>query len=54
MKEIVKLQNPLLGGYGFGLRTVLLGYYIKFDAARPYLDGEIGNYRFYFTLGLDF
>ncbi|WP_462252870.1 TolB family protein [Ekhidna sp.] len=52
--EIVKFQNPWLGGFGFGLRTVLLGYYIKFDAARPYLDGEIEDYRFYFTLGLDF
>lgn len=52
--EIVKFQNPWLGGFGFGLRTVLLGYYIKFDAARPYLDGEVENYRFYFTLGLDF
>ena len=52
--EIVKFQNPWLGGFGFGLRTVLLGYYIKFDAARPYLDGEVEDYRFYFTLGLDF
>ncbi|WP_370089011.1 translocation protein TolB [Ekhidna sp.] len=52
--EIVKFQNPLLGGFGFGLRTVLFGYYIKFDAARPYLDGEVRNYRYYFTLGLDF
>ncbi|MEO9872519.1 TolB family protein [Ekhidna sp.] len=52
--EIVKFQNPWLGGFGFGLRTVLFGYYIKFDAARPYIDGEVGNYRFYFTLGLDF
>ncbi len=52
--EIVKFQNPWLGGVGFGVRTVLLGYYIKFDAARPYIDGETGKYRFYFTLGLDF
>lgn len=52
--EIVKFQNPWLGGFGFGLRTVILGYYIKFDAARPYLDGEVKDYRFYFTLGLDF
>ena len=52
--EIVKFQNPWLGGFGFGMRTVLLGYYIKFDAARPYLDGEVEDYRFYFTLGLDF
>lgn len=52
--EIVKFQNPWLGGVGFGLRTVLFGYYIKFDAARPYIDGEIKDYRYYFTLGLDF
>ncbi|MEM6735915.1 MAG: translocation protein TolB [Bacteroidota bacterium] len=52
--EIVKFQNPWLGGYGWGLRTVLLGYYIKFDVATPYLDGETRSKRFYFTLGLDF
>lgn len=52
--EIVKFQNPWLGGFGFGLRTVMLGYYIKFDAARPYIDGVTGKYRYYFTLGLDF
>lgn len=52
--EIVKFQNPWLGGFGYGLRTVIGGYYLKVDAARPYLDGEVGSYRFYFTLGLDF
>ena len=52
--EIVKFQNPWLGGFGYGVRTVILGYYIKFDMARPYLDGEIKDYRFYFTLGLGF
>lgn len=52
--EVVKFQNPWLGGVGFGLRTVLIGYYIKLDAARPYIDGDTGKYRFYFTLGLDF
>lgn len=52
--EIVQFQNPWLGGIGYGVRTVLLGYYLKVDAARPYIDGETGKYRFYFTLGLDF
>lgn len=52
--KIVRFQNPWLGGVGFGVRTVLFGYYLKFDAARPYLDGQIKKYRFYFTLGLDF
>ncbi len=52
--EIVKFQNPWLGGFGIGVRTVLFGYYIKVDMARPYIDGNVGNYRFYFSLGLDF
>lgn len=52
--EIVQFQNPWLGGYGYGLRTVLFGYYIKFDVATPYLDGKTRNQRYYFTLGLDF
>ena len=52
--EIVKFQNPWLGGYGWGLRTVLLGYYVKFDIATPYIDGRTEKNRFYFTLGRDF
>ncbi|MEM6642060.1 MAG: hypothetical protein AAF616_03690 [Bacteroidota bacterium] len=52
--EIVKFQNPWLGGYGWGLRTVLFGYYLKFDVATPYLDGTTRGKRYYFTLGLDF
>ena len=52
--EIVKFQNPWLGGYGWGIRTVLFGYYMKFDIATPYIDGETRSKKFYFTLGLDF
>jgi Tol biopolymer transport system component len=52
--EIVKFQNPWLGGFGYGIRTVIGGYYVKLDAARPYIDGDVGKFRYYFTLGLDF
>ena len=52
--EVVKFQNPWLGGYGWGIRTVLFGYYVKFDIATPYIDGETRGKKFYFTLGLDF
>ncbi len=52
--EIVKFENPWLGGFGWGLRTVLFGYYMKFDIANSYIDGEVGSKKFYFTLGLDF
>ena len=46
--------SPWLVGYGVGARTVLLGYYLKFDVAWPYEDYEVRNPKFYFTLGFDF
>ncbi|WP_258102558.1 outer membrane protein assembly factor [Marinoscillum sp. MHG1-6] len=52
--EIASFQNPWLAGYGWGLRTVLFGYYIKLDIAKPIQDYQIGSNRFYFTIGLDF
>lgn len=47
-------KNPWLSSYGFGVRTVLLGYYIKFDMAYPIEDYVVKDQRFYFTLGYDF
>ena len=47
-------DNPWLASYGFGVRTVLLGYYARFDFARPYADYEIGKMKFYLSLGYDF
>ncbi|MTI31753.1 PD40 domain-containing protein [Xanthovirga aplysinae] len=47
-------QSPWLMGYGTGVRTALFGYYMKFDVAWPYFDYEIGDPKFYFTLGYDF
>ncbi len=52
--EISNFQNPWLSSYGAGVRTVLLGYYLKVDVAKPIRDFEVGKARFYFTLGLDF
>ena len=40
--------------YGFGVRTTLLGYYIKMDVAYPYEDLKKGSAKFYVTLGYDF
>ena len=47
-------NNPWLASYGFGLRTVLLGYYARFDFAKPMADYEIGKMQFYLSLGYDF
>ncbi len=52
-----KIQNykyPWLMSYGFGVRTVLLGYYIKMDVAYPIEDLQRNNAQFYVTLGYDF
>ena len=52
--EIKNFRNPWLQSYGFGLRTVLLGYYMKFDLAWPIEDYEVSSPRLHVTLGLDF
>lgn len=46
--------GPFAGGYGFGARSTLLGYFLKLDAGWP-MDGIFkGKPRWYFALGLDF
>ncbi|UXX80390.1 translocation protein TolB [Reichenbachiella carrageenanivorans] len=47
-------NNPWLASYGFGLRTVLLGYYARFDFAKPMADYQVGDMHFYLSLGYDF
>lgn len=46
--------GPFAGGYGFGARSTLLGYFLKFDAGWP-MSGFFKNKPvYYFALGLDF
>ncbi len=52
--EIQNFKNPWLQSYGAGIRTVLLGYYLKFDLAYPIEDDVVGKPRFYLSLGYDF
>tara|TARA_R110001592_G_scaffold9215_1_gene49160 strand:- start:96563 stop:99931 length:3369 start_codon:yes stop_codon:yes gene_type:complete len=47
-------NNPWLQSYGAGVRTVLLNYYVKFDAARPIRNYTVEKTRFYVTLGYNF
>lgn len=55
---VVKLRaggiGPLAGGYGFGARSTLLGYFLKFDASWPMNGLFRGKPIYYFALGLDF
>jgi hypothetical protein len=51
---ITTQQNPIVEGFGLGLRTKLLGYFIKADWAWGVEDGIVLPHVFYFSLGLDF
>ena len=46
--------GPFAGGYGFGARSTVLGYFLKFDAAWQMNGIFRGKPIYYFSLGLDF
>ncbi len=46
--------GPFAGGYGFGARSTLLGYFLKYDVAWPMNGFFKGKPVMYFALGLDF
>ncbi len=51
---VIDHKNPWLYSYGVGLRTVLLGYYMKFDLAWPVENFIVQSPRLHVTLGFDF
>ncbi len=52
--NITYFRDPLAYGYGWGLRTTLLGYYVKFDYAYGVETGIAQSPKWYFSLGYDF
>ena len=46
--------GPFAGGYGFGARSTLLGYFLKIDASWPMNTFFSGSPVYYFALGFDF
>jgi len=46
--------GPFAGGYGFGARSTLLGYFLRFDAAWEMNGLFQGKPQYYFAMGLDF
>lgn len=46
--------GPFAGGYGFGVRSTLLGYFMKLDAGWPMKGIFLGKPVWYFSLGFDF
>ncbi len=47
-------RNPWVAGYGIGLRSSILGYFIRADWAWGVEDGSSLNKQFYFSVGVDF
>lgn len=52
--EINEYLNPWLYSYGVGLRTMMFGYYMKFDLAWPVENYRVKDPRLSVTLGFDF
>lgn len=46
--------GPFLGGYGFGVRSTMLGYFLRLDAGWPMGGFFNGKPQWYFAMGLDF
>ena len=51
---IISQNEPIVGGFGFGLRSRLLGYFLRADWAWGIQNREVLPNQFYFSLGLDF
>ncbi len=47
-------QSPVVYGYGIGARTLIFGYFLRFDMAWGLDTGEVLDPRYYFSLSLDF
>jgi hypothetical protein len=52
--KVKSYENPFLVGYGLGARTMVLGYYLKFDMAWGQRNGFTSEPKYYFTFGYDF
>lgn len=52
--DIQDFLNPWLYSYGFGFRSMMLGYYMKFDLAWPVENYQVKDPRIFVTLGFDF
>ena len=52
---VTEMKEPFVGGFGFGLRTTILGYFIRGDIAWGIQDGQIAKKpRYYLSFNLDF
>jgi hypothetical protein len=52
--DLKQYLNPWLYSYGFGFRSMILGYYLKLDYAWPVENYKVKDPRVLVSLGLDF
>ncbi len=52
--EVNYFRDPIVFGYGTGIRTLLFGYFIRLDYAWGVETREVQEPKFYFSIGLDF
>lgn len=52
--DIQYFRDPLVYGFGYGFRTQILGYYVKFDIANGVETKRILPKKFYVSIGYDF
>lgn len=52
--EVEYFRDPLVMGYGVGLRTQLFGYFVKFDYARGIETRTVQPAKYYLSFGADF
>jgi hypothetical protein len=52
--KVEEQRDPMVGGFGFGVRSRILGYFMRGDLAWGVEDGRIYKPIFYFSLSLDF
>lgn len=52
--KVVNYLNPFISSYGLGVRSLLYGYYVKFDLAWGIKNYVVLNPKVHLTLGYDF
>lgn len=53
--RVINVRDPIVAGFGGGLRSKLFGYFVRFDTAWGIQDGEVASKPLYYlSLSLDF
>jgi len=52
--NVKSFREPVVGGYGFGARVLLFGYFVRADYAWGVENKRVQDPKFYISLGYDF